>query len=532
MAIAVTSRRLMLALALVAGMGLASASGSEITAFKQAIAVEAASDAELSAFYRSNDYRPIWTGAGAADLARREAFLTAVGQADLHGLPRGRYDVDTLRRVMQNARSEGERGQAEVELSRLFLRFARDLETGILVPAAVDADIKREVRVREAGELLAGIARAAPHAFLKSLTPSAPEYTRLVREKIALERTIAQGGFGPTVGDTRVALGDSGPGVVAVRDRLISLGYIGRSATGVFDADLKHAVEAFQRDHGLEEDGIVGGETLSEMNRSASDRLGHVLVSMERERWMNRDLGARHVSVNLTDFRTRIVENGEIAFETRSVIGKDADGRRTPEFSDEMDHMVINPSWYVPRSIVVDEYLPALRRNPYALGYLEITDRQGRVVNRGRGFAQYSVRTFPFSMRQPPGPRNALGLVKFMFPNKYNIYLHDTPAKNLFSNTVRAYSHGCIRLSDPFEFGYAILSAQSDDPEAEFQRHLRSGRETRVNLETPIPVHLIYRTAIAKPEGGMEYRRDIYGRNGRILAALQAAGVALPGPGS
>jgi murein L,D-transpeptidase YcbB/YkuD len=193
-----------------------------------------------------------------------------------------------------------------------------------------------------------------------------------------------------------------------------------------------------------------------------------------------------------------------------------------------MDHLVINPSWYVPRSIATKEYLPQLKRNRNAVSYLEITDSSGRPVNRGAvDFSRYTARSFPFSMRQPPSNSNALGLVKFMFPNKYNIYLHDTPAKDLFSRESRAFSHGCIRLADPFDFAYELLSRQTDDPEGYFQGVLQTGKETRVNLAEPVPVHLIYRTAFTDARGRIQYRRDVYGRDARIWDALERAGVAL-----
>ena len=194
--------------------------------------------------------------------------------------------------------------------------------------------------------------------------------------------------------------------------------------------------------------------------------------------------------------------------------------------------MVINPSWYVPRSIIVKEYLPALQRNRNAVSHIEITDSRGRVVNRGSvNFSQFTARTFPFAMRQPPSRGNALGQVKFMFPNRYNIYLHDTPAQSLFQREVRAFSHGCIRLDDPFDFAYALLAVQTADPEGFFQGHLRSGRETRVDLEQPVPVHLVYRTAFVQADGTVNYRRDIYGRDRAIWAALSRAGVAVRAAG-
>ena len=232
--------------------------------------------------------------------------------------------------------------------------------------------------------------------------------------------------------------------------------------------------------------------------------------------------------MNLTDFTAAIVDNDVVTFSTRSVIGANDSDRRSPEFSDVMEFMVINPSWYVPRSIITKEYLPQLQRNRGAVRHLEITDNRGRVVNRNNvDFNQFNERNFPYSMRQPPSRGNALGLVKFMFPNRYNIYLHDTPAKNLFGREVRAYSHGCIRLNDPFDFAYALLAKQETDPKGFFHSTLRTGAETRVNLAKNVPVHIVYRTAYPDARGNMQYRRDVYGRDKRSWDALNNAGVTL-----
>ena len=306
------------------------------------------------------------------------------------------------------------------------------------------------------------------------------------------------------------------------------MGYMRRSATLTYDGVIEAAVQQFQAEHGLEADGVAGKGTIAEVNKPALARLKSVVVAMERERWLPVERGARHVLVNQTDFTAKIVDHGNVTFETRSVIGKNQGDRRSPEFSDEMEHMVINPSWYVPRSIVTKEYLPQLKANPNAAGHIEITDSRGRRVDRSAvDFTQFTARTFPFAMRQPPSGRNALGLVKFMFPNKYNIYLHDTPAKNLFSREVRAYSHGCIRLAQPFEFAYALLARQNEDPKAFFHRVLNTGKETKVELEQNVPVHIIYRTAIVSSKGRAEFRRDVYGRDAKVWAALERAGVVL-----
>ncbi len=329
--------------------------------------------------------------------------------------------------------------------------------------------------------------------------------------------------------------GASGNAVVALRNRLVRMGYLRRSATRTYDADLQRAVQLFQIDHGLEPDGVAGDGTIKEINRSVTDRLKSILVAMERERWMNIERGERHIWVNLTDFTAKIIDGGgKVTFETRSVVGKNrGDTRSPPEFSDEMEHMIVNPTWNVPpRSIAVSEYLPALQRNPNAAGHLRITDVRGRVVDRSAvDFTQYTAGNFPpFDMKQPPSSRNALGLVKFMFPNRHNIYLHDTPSKSLFGREVRTFSHGCIRLQKPFEFGYALLARQTGDPKGTFHAALDTGRETQIDLEEHVPVHIVYRTAVMPAKGGRaNYRRDVYGRDAKVWNALAggAGGVAL-----
>jgi murein L,D-transpeptidase YcbB/YkuD len=245
---------------------------------------------------------------------------------------------------------------------------------------------------------------------------------------------------------------------------------------------------------------------------------------------MDYDRSARHIWVNLPDFTAKIVDHGRTVFETRVVIGKNVPDQRSPEFSDVMEHMVINPSWGVPRSIIVKEYLPLLQANPNAVSHLQVIDRNGRVVSRGAvNFAAYNARSFPFGLRQPPSDDNALGLVKFMFPNPYNIYLHDTPSKSLFEKEIRAYSHGCIRVADPFDLAHALLSVQSQDAEAEFDTKLKTKNETTVKLLQPVPVHLVYFTAYPGAKGRISYRRDIYGRDEALFAALSGAGVELAG---
>ncbi|MDW4496723.1 L,D-transpeptidase family protein [Sulfitobacter sp. D35] len=502
---------------------------AQVTAFKQAVAEAAVRDADVAAFYRDNNYAALWTDEE-DDRDRRAMLLRALSTADHHGLPAARYDVDGLTARIAAARSPRDLGLLEIELTRVFLAYARDLQTGVLVPSRVVSAVKREVPYRERSEILADVARLPARDAFRALVPTSPEYVALMRAKLGMERQLERGGWGPVVTAGKLEPGDSGPGVIELRNRLEAMGYLPRSLGSRYDAAMREAVEVFQRDHGLEPDGVAGADTMAEINVGMAARLQSVIVAMERERWLNRDRGARHVLVNLTDFTAKIIENEREVFSTRAVIGSEKPDRQSPEFSDSMEFMVINPSWYVPRSIVTKEYLPKLRANRHAVGHIYVTDRRGRVVNRNAvNFAQYSARNFPFAMRQPPGQRNALGLVKFMFPNPYNIYLHDTPSKDLFNREVRAFSHGCIRLADPQDFAHALLSVQEVDPEGYFNARLSTGNEQRVSLEKPLPVHLIYRTAFTTVRGQTQFRRDIYGRDAAIWEALSKAGVALRG---
>jgi murein L,D-transpeptidase YcbB/YkuD len=500
---------------------------AQVTAFKQAIAEAAAKDRDIAAFYQSNGYTGIWTGKGNKDRRRRQELIRAIGAADVHGLPVARYDAAGLMARMKAAKSPRQRGFVEVEMSRVFLRLSRDMQTGVLIPSKIDSGIQRQVPYRSRVSYLTGISKSNPKSFFRALPPKTNEYARLLKEKQRLERLIAKGGWGPSVPGKSLKPGATGNTVIALRNRLISMGYIKRSSAKTYDGKMQKAVQLFQQDHGLTPDGVVGPGTLAEINKPMQFRLQSVIVAMERERWLNQDRGKRHVLVNLTDFSARIIDNDRVSFETRAVVGKNTSDRRSPEFSDVMEFMVINPTWNVPRSIAVKEYLPMMQQNPNAAGHLRLYNARGQVVDRSTiDFSTLNSSNFPFDIKQPPSRRNALGLVKFMFPNKHNIYLHDTPAKSLFAREKRDFSHGCIRLQQPFEFAYELLSKQEKNPAQVFKAHLDTGRESVVQLEQQVPVHIIYRTAFTRAKGRMQFRRDVYGRDAKIWKALAKAGVS------
>ncbi|MDN5569413.1 MAG: L,D-transpeptidase family protein, partial [Paracoccus sp. (in: a-proteobacteria)] len=327
-------------------------------------------------------------------------------------------------------------------------------------------------------------------------------------------------------------VGQKGAGVLPLRDRLAAIGFPAQAGDpALYDAALSDAVAAYQRAAGLRDDGVAGPQTIRLLNGDVPTVQGArqraILVAMERLRWMGtQDLGQRYVWVNIPEYSTAIIENGQEVFRTRSVVGKDGEHMRTPEFSDLMSNIVVNPSWNVPRSITTREYLPKLQANRNAVSHLDLVNSRGNVVSRdGIDFGKYTASNFPFRLREKPSEDNALGVVKFIFPNQWNIYLHDTPSKHLFANSTRAYSHGCVRIGDPRDLARVLLSKQTDDPAGLFQHTLDSGRETWLRLKPAVPVHLVYFTAWPDASGTIRTFGDVYGRDARVWQALQAQGV-------
>ncbi len=490
-------------------------------AFSFALAESVSNDPGLATFYRETNYAPVWTGPGHAD--RRSAFVTALSQAGDHGLPADRYDLEGLLTAYREVLSERDMARLEARTSSLFVQYATDISSGVLEPIRIIPQIVRTLPRPDVAELMRRFVAAEPVMFMRSLVPTCPEYSRLLHAIYQLKERIAGGGWGPQITASSLRPGDTGESVVILRNRLIEMGYLPRTATASYDQRIQAAVAAFQGFHALAPNGIADEATLNEINISADARLRSLTVALERERWLNVPRGQRHIWVNLADFTTQIMDNDLVTLDTVSIIGSRPDDMQTPEFSHEMTYMEVNPDWTLPRSIVARTYWKSLAAG--GARQLDVVDNAGRVVPRSSiNFSRYTPRNFPYSLRQAPGPTNPLGTVKFMFPNPWAIYLHDSPERNLFDSTLRAYSAGCIRLQRPHDFAYELLSRQTDDPVELFQSTLRSQRQTRIQLDEHVPVHLEYRTAFTDARGGVHFRKDVYGRDARLYEALDRAG--------
>ncbi|AUH35528.1 L,D-transpeptidase family protein [Paracoccus tegillarcae] len=477
----------------------------------------------VAAFYGDNGLQPIFGGAAAA--ARREAVIAAVEAAHLHGLPESRYRVQQLRDA------DPDSAEGEALFASVAVRYMHDVIGGAVGPSRADRQIYRTAVRPAAADLLRDFAAASdPRAFILAQGPSDPRYGAL-RDALAQRSGLIAPVDAPLAPEGLWRVGMRDPAIPDLRARLASIGFASDLPVdpSEYDASLADAVLRYQQAAGLPADGVAGPQTIRQLNGGPDWQTRAILVAMERMRWMSgHDLTARHVWVNIPEFTARIYENGQQVFQTRAVVGKTDSNMRTPEFSDEMEYVVVNPRWNVPRSITVKEYLPRLQKNRNAVAHLDVVDGRGNVISRDRiDFGRFTAASFPYRMRQKPSDDNALGLVKFIFPNQWNIYLHDTPTKHLFGQSVRAYSHGCVRIGDPFDLARELLSPQTSDPRGMFQRALATQNERWLKLEPFVPVHLVYFTAMAEPDGQIRFYKDIYGRDARVWDALSNAGLEL-----
>ncbi|MHA1522821.1 MAG: L,D-transpeptidase family protein [Alphaproteobacteria bacterium] len=475
----------------------------------------------LYEFYDGRLYAPVWVDENGLN-QKAQDFVQILLRAQEHGLNPADYGAQTIA-LLTSVRSVSGLADVEIRLSKALLEFGRDLSVGRVEPSSIAKDIRIFPEGPGADAILADVARAGTdiNEFVAGLAPESPNYARLKQTLADYRALAAQGGWTKVPPGEVLKPGMTSPRVAILRARLTESGDFQPGATGdnaLYDEGLAAAVKRFQARHGLEVDAIVGAGTLGALNVSVEQRIDQMGLNMERRRWMADDLGQHYVFVNLADFELKVVRDGKTVHTARVVAGKPF--FRTPVFSKNMTYMVVNPYWNVPPSIARKELLPKLQRDPGALQAQNIRILANWSANARQvdpysvDWSQYSTkRNIPFKLRQEPGNKNALGRVKFMFPNKFNVYLHDTPSKNLFSRAVRSFSHGCIRVQNPLDFAAVLLKTQPDWTPNRLARVVDEGRRRVVRLKKPIPVHLTYLTAWVNKDGSVNFRSDIYGRD-------------------
>lgn len=466
------------------------------------------------------DQAPVyWVGTG-----RMTPFLQRLADAGDDGLNPDDYPIDALIQLRDTIDPADADSAALAELfyTAFFVNYATDLKIGRLTPAKVDPKNYRNRKTVDVLAIMTGVSKQNdPGDFLDAYESHNPHYQAL-KKMLSLYRAMTE-----SVDWSAIAMGGdikpgaSDPRIPDIRERLMLTGdYPGGEGEGdVYDSSTVLAVRSFQLRNGLEAKGLIGKQTILALNIPPSDRARQIMLNMERWRWMPEDLGEHHFMVNLASFELDEVQDEDITDRMDVVVG--AVATQTPEFSDELEYVEINPTWTVPYSIATGEMLPKLRANPYAYASDFEVFMNGKLASWGGiNWGAYGKGNFPFTFRQKPGPKNALGKVKFMLPNPYNIYLHDTPAKDKFLATTRAFSHGCIRLSRPMDLAYHLVGDVSGWPKPRIDQAFASGKTTRVPLPQHIPIHLIYATAYEGDGGSIEFRPDIYGRDRKLDAAL------------
>lgn len=472
----------------------------------------------LTAHYVRDRAPVYWVGTG-----RMTPFLQRLADAADDGLNPADYPIDSLIELRDSIEPDDPETAAVAELlySAFFVAYATDLRIGRLTPQKVDKRLFRNRKTIDVLRVLTDLSKQNdPNVFLTSFESQNPHYQSLKR-MLAVYRLIEGTMEWPTIATgADIKPGASDPRVAQIRDLLTMTGdHPGGGGGDVYDPDTVLAVRSFQLRHGIEAKGNVGKQTILALNVPPKDRARQISLNMERWRWMPENLGRHHFMVNLAAFELLEVEDQNVVDRMDVVVG--AVATQTPEFSEDMQYVEINPTWTVPYSIATKEMLPKLKRNPMAYASDFEVFMNGKLVSWGGiNWGAYGPGKFPFTFRQKPGPKNALGKVKFMLPNPHNIYLHDTPSKDKFLATARAFSHGCIRLSRPMDLAYHLVGTVAGWPREKIDAAFAGGKTTRVPLPERIPVHMIYATAFEGDGRTIEFRPDVYGRDRKLEAAL------------
>ncbi|KIL98314.1 hypothetical protein CCC_03597 [Paramagnetospirillum magnetotacticum MS-1] len=478
----------------------------------------------LRDFYRARQGLPAWSGDNAAS---GKALLAQIsGLALAQGLDPAAYALPTGAGEMD----------ADVLISAALLRFGRDLSVGAVLPARNLGGFGAETRGEfDGARFLKALAEGKP--LTEQIDVISPQYVGYMRLRDGLEkaRAIAAAGGWPSIPDgAKLVPGDTDDRVPVLRRRLIASGDLGDGlAEGrTYDAPLAEAVKRFQLRHGLEPDATIGGKTLAHLNVPADARARQIAVNMERWRWMPHSFGRHHIAVNIAAQQMEVVEDGAVAMSMRVVVGDVK--HPTPSMSTTMSSVVLNPAWRVPTSIANKEILPKLRKDPNYLtsSKLQIVDYpEGSPESAGDGVDWNAIgKKFPYRLRQPPGPDNALGQLKFNLTDSDDIYMHDTNNRRVFGRSYRALSHGCVRLERPVELGELMLGPRWQGKLAE---NIAANRSTRtLMLERTTQVYMMYWTAWTDEAGILHFRDDIYGHDRRLMTAMERSRSPAPRPAS
>jgi murein L,D-transpeptidase YcbB/YkuD len=491
----------------------------------------------VNRFYQMRKYEPAWTRDG-YPLPVAEALAKAVKGADAEGLQPRNYHLERIETSLGNIRQTQARNERpetgkivelELLLSDGYLVYAAHLLNGRVNPETLHSDewTIYPSRFNLARHLSTALNGGDVEGSLKSLLPAQQGYGRLKTALIVYRGLAERGGWPAIPGDGRLEKGMKSDRVPVLRSRLKVTGEMpasADSASDLFDEAVEEAVKKFQLSHGLLDDGIVGTRTLRALNVPVEKRIRQIELNLERWRWLPQNLGNPYIMVNIAGYGLEVVENESSVLTMKIVVGTAY--QKTPVFSGKMTYIEMNPYWNVPHSIATEETLGKIQKNAdfFAKENMKVfkADPNGEAVNPASiDWSALSENNFPYRLRQEPGPRNPLGRIKFMFPNKHSVYLHDTSDPQLFRKERREFSHGCIRIEKPMEMAAFVMKDSKEWPIEKIKAVLKTKETTVANLPKAIPVHILYFTAWGNGDGTTHFLEDIYRRDERLDRALQ-----------
>ena len=482
----------------------------------------------LPEFYERRHFKPAWT---ATD--KIHDLMRAIDDIEMDGLIPDDYHRRQLRYLSEEIEVQSPPdpqllADRDLLLTDALVLLGYHLNYGKVDPIRRDPNWNMSARMnrRDPATLIQeAIDSGSFYEFISDLKPRDEFYNQLKAFFAQYQGIKKEGGWQPIPAGPTLKKGMEDDRVKLVRKRLLATGDLADTASmapAIFDDELEQAVRHFQQRYGLEPDGVAGKNTLEAMNVPVEMRIEQIRVNLERVRWVLHEDLDTFVFVNIPGFKVYYVRNEKLEWTSRAQVGKLF--RQTPVFKADMTYLEFNPTWTVPPTILAKDILPAVRKDP---GYLEkrdirVIDSKGKVVNpKSINWSKYTGKNFPYQLRQDPGPSNALGLVKFMFPNKHLVYLHDTPSKNLFDHESRAFSSGCVRIENPFEFAQLLLGEEWNAKRID--EIIESKKTTAVKLAKPVPVILFYLTALPEFDGKFHFRNDVYSRDEAVLEDLNAA---------
>ncbi|HEY7535917.1 MAG TPA: L,D-transpeptidase family protein, partial [Thermodesulfobacteriota bacterium] len=481
----------------------------------------------LARFYARRNYYPAWiTNYGPSPQV--DALIRVIRQANREGLKPDEYNLGAIEDKLREIRRAQEMKtpinsstliSLDILLTEAFLNYSSHLLDGRINPEKVGASwYPNRYEVDPVLLLQNTLETNTIEQTLSNLIPKDQRYVRM-KQALAHYRDIAaRGGWNSIPDGLKLKKGDRGTRIDTLRARLITEGYLDpylSTNEDKFDDALEQAVIKYQASHGLKADGVVGRDTLASINIPVDERVRKIELNMERLRWLPKELGNRHVFINIPNFELDFVENDRTIITMRAVVGKYSDP--SPILSSEITYLVLNPSWHVPPSIARSEIIPSLRNDPSYLAknnikVYKIVDGNRVEINPDTvDWTQVSGKNPNYKFRQRPGARNVLGRIKFIFPNPFDVYLHDTSSPELFGRSTRTFSHGCLRVQKPIELAEYLLQGDIEWTPEILASAINKRVERTVWLTEPVPIHIAYLTAWVDDYGSIQFRNDIYG---------------------